>query len=143
MMHMSVFKWALAVFAVLIVACFSGCGKKGPPLPPENKTHNIAAPHGVELTLLKNEVRLTWKHSVDAATAVVEPEEFEIFMVKKTFDDCEGCPFRFVSAGRVSVPDMVFYLPVEKGFQYYFRVQAVKGNQLKSPYSETVQVDIP
>jgi hypothetical protein len=83
---------------------------------------------------------LVWNHQVDEKTAFVKPESFEIFMAKKTFEACEGCPFVFKTIGLVSMTSMEFYAQVEKGFKYYFRVQARQGD-MRSEHSKTIQFE--
>lgn len=136
------FNAAAVVLAVWIGFMAAGCGKKGPPLPPENRARQVAAPYGLKvIDLGGGDVRLVWKHETNDKTAVLKPEFFEIFMAKKTFEACEGCPFEFESAGRVDAHLMEFFVPVEKGFRYYFRLQAVDPDNIRSPYSQTVQFE--
>jgi len=128
------------IFGIVFFILF-GCGKKGPPLPPEIKGQIIAAPFDLTYTVDKTRIALSWKHKIDGKTAIVKPEGFEIFRVKKTFEDCEGCPFAFEKIGLVSVPSMEFVSKIEKGFKYYFRVQAIGDNDMRSEFSKTVQYE--
>ncbi|MBC2704647.1 hypothetical protein [Desulfobacula sp.] len=130
----------MILFSIILLA-FSGCGKKGPPLPPETKGQKIAAPFDLKYTPGDKEITLSWNHKIDTETAAVKPEGFEIFMAKKTFEACEGCPFEFKTIGVVSMPSMEFYTRIEKGFKYYFRVQATGDNDMRSEYSKTVQFE--
>jgi predicted small lipoprotein YifL len=135
------------VFQFLIILCavaalaFPGCGTKGPPLAPIIKGQKIAAPFDLKYTSSDTEISLSWSHEIDTETAAIEPDSFEIFMAKKTFEACEGCPFEFETIGFVSMPSMKFSTPVEKGFKYYFRVQALDDDNMKSEHSKTVQFE--
>ena len=120
-----------------------GCGKKGPPLPPEIKGQKISAPFDLEYRQVDKKIVLSWNHKVDKETAAVKPEGFDIFMNKKTFKACEGCPFEFEKIGHVAMPSMEFVMPIEKGFKYYFRVQATGDGHMKSEFSKTVQFEYP
>lgn len=119
----------------------SGCGKKGPPLPPEIKGQKISAPFDLKYTIDDTGLRLSWRHTVDADTAAVKPDAFEIFMAQKTFDACEGCPFEFKSMGLVSMPSMDVAIKIEKGFKYYFRIQATGKDNMRSEYSKTIHFE--
>ncbi|MBU8850304.1 MAG: lipoprotein [Desulfobacterales bacterium] len=136
----AVIQFLMILFSVILLA-FSGCGKKGPPLPPEIKGQKIAAPFDLKYTLGDKEIILSWNHKIDTETAVVKPEGFEIFMAKKTFKACVGCPFEFKKTGVVSMPSMEFTTRIEKGFKYYFRVQATGNDDMRSEYSKTVQFE--
>jgi len=131
----------LIVFLSALLFVFSGCGKKGPPMPPEIKGQKIAAPFDLTYTLDGQEITFSWNHKIDKETATVKPEGFEIFMAKKTVEACEGCPFEFEKTGVISMPAMEFSTRIEKGFKYYFRVQATGENNMRSEYSKTVQFE--
>ncbi|NOX33883.1 MAG: hypothetical protein GXP56_09125 [Deltaproteobacteria bacterium] len=131
----------LSVICGIILFSFSGCGKKGPPTPPEIKGLRIAAPFDLKYSSGDKEISLSWDHRIDPETAFVKPEGFEIFMAKKTFESCTGCPFEFKKKGFVSMPAMKFSTPIEKGFKYYFRIRAIGNDDMKSEYSKTVQFE--
>ena len=131
----------MVLFSALMVIGITGCGKKGPPLPPVVEGNKIAAVTGLEYRVVDNAVILTWKHKIDPDQAAVKPDAFEVFMAKKTFDDCEGCPFTFSLVKVVEVPEMSCSIPVDKGYRYYFRIQAVNEDNVRSGYSKTVQYE--
>ena len=128
----------LMVLSGVIILAFSGCGKKGLPLAPEIKGQKIAAPFDLKYIPGDKEIILSWNHKVDNENAAVKPEGFEIFMAKKTFEACVGCPFEFEMIGFVPMPSMEFIVQKEKGFKYYFRVQAVRDDNMRSEYSKTL-----
>lgn len=132
----------ILVLIILIgLAGMSGCGQKGPPVAPVKKSIAIAAPYDLKLTNIGQDMHLVWKHKTDEQTAAVKPETFEIFMAKKSFEECEGCPVEFRIAGKMDASVMEFFVPVTPGFKYYFRIQATDDDELRSPYSKTVQLD--
>lgn len=133
-------RFILLMAAVGLLMAFGSCGKKGPPLPPLKKAGDIAAPYDLKVMKFEKDARLTWKHKIDPDKAKTVPEIFDVFMAVKAPDDCEGCPVDFKLAGQVDMPIMEFYVPIKKGYKYYFRVQATDGEKLKSSYSETVQL---
>lgn len=125
----------------LFLLMISGCGRKRPPLPPIIKDKRIASPENLKYKMQDSDIILTWQHKVDPVNAKANPDRFEIFMAKKRFDACEGCPFQFKSIGWVPMPETKFSIPLEKGFKYYFRVQALNEDNMKSQFSRTVQFD--
>ena len=131
----------LMVLSGVILLALSGCGTKGPPLPPLIKGQKIAAPFDLNYTHSDKKITLFWKHKIDIEKAAVKPEGFEIFMAKKTFEACVGCPFMFKKIGLVSMPSMEFVTEIERGFKYYFRVQATGDNDVRSDSSKTIQFE--
>ena len=131
----------IVLLSILVAVVSIGCGKKAPPLPPLAKGNIIAPPTALEYRIIDQAIVLSWKHQVDVENAKIEPDAFEVFVAKRTFDDCEGCPFVFTLAGTVPIPDTTFSMDLEKGFKYYFRIQAVNEDNLRSDYSKTVQYE--
>ena len=129
------------ILSIAILSVFWGCGKKGPPLPPEIKGQQIAAPFDLNYTLDGKKITLSWKHEIDKERAVIKPDGFKIFMAKKTFKKCASCPFKFNNIASVAMPSMEVIFELEKGFKYYFRVQALGTDKMKSEYSKTIQLD--
>lgn len=136
----AVIQFLMVLFSVISLA-FSGCGKKAPPLPLQIKGNKIAAPFDLKYIPGDKKIELFWSHKIDKEAATVKPQGFEIFMAKKTFDDCVGCPFVFKKIGFISMPSMKFITNLEKGYKYYFRVQATGDGHLRSEYSKTVQFE--
>ncbi len=119
----------------------SSCGKKGPVLPPIKTGNALAAPENIAYTLAGNQVILTWTHAIDPVNARLQPQAFKVFLATKQPDDCEGCPFAFKNAGLVPMPAMVYRQDLSLGPHYYFRVQAIGENDIKSAYSKTIYID--
>ena len=117
------------------------CGKKGPPIPPVKDGNVLAAPNNLAVSLEDNQLTLTWSHTIDPKTARLAPEAFEVFMAAKDVEACEGCPFVFNSMGVIAMPDRVYYGSLAPGFHYYFRVQAIGKDEMRSGYSKTSYVD--
>lgn len=145
-----ILKFLLLVLSVHLCLVVSGCGTKGPPLPPVIKWQNISVPFDLKVISeqkkqnsqsVKNIITLSWNHKIDKETAAIKPEAFDIYMAKKTFKECAGCPFKFNKIGSVPVYTREFVFELQKGFKYYFRVQAVGEDDKKSKYSKTVQID--
>ncbi|MEN8212670.1 MAG: hypothetical protein ABFR31_13200, partial [Thermodesulfobacteriota bacterium] len=52
------------ILSIAILSVFFGCGKKGPPLPPEIKGQQIAAPFDLTYALDGKKITLSWKHKI-------------------------------------------------------------------------------
>jgi hypothetical protein len=127
----------LGLVLLMMVFLAPACGKKAPPLPPVKDGNVLAAPENLTYSLEKNEVILKWDHSMDTETAKLAPEAFRVYMGTKDVNGCQGCPFVFESVGIVSMPEMTYRRLLEPMIHYYFRVQAIGKDGVKSPYSKT------
>jgi predicted small lipoprotein YifL len=132
---------SLIILSGIIILILSGCGEKGPPLAPEIKGQKIAAPVELKIIPGNKEIIFSWNHKVDNEIAVVKPKYFEIFMAKKTLEACIGCPFEFKTIGVATAPSMEFIIKIEKGFKYYFRIQAKGEGTMRSEYSKSVKFE--
>ena len=131
----------LTVLFLTVLFLAPSCGKKGPPIPPVIEGNVLAAPDNLAVSLEENRLTLTWTHTIDPKTAKLSPEAFEVYMATKDVAACEGCPFVFKSMGVVPLPDRVYHGSLVPGFHYYFRVQAIGKDEMKSGYSKTSYVD--
>ncbi len=133
--------FSLGFLFLIVLFLAPSCGKKGPPLALIKEGNILAAPENVAYTLEKNQVTLTWTHTIDPVKAKLAPEAFNVYMATKELDGCEGCPFVFESVGVIPMPDMVYRQSLEPGLLYYFRVQTIGKNEMKSGYSKTRYID--
>lgn len=133
--------FALGILLLVVVILAPACGKKGPPLPPIKDGNFMAVPGNIALSLDKDQLTLTWTHTIDPVNAKLAPEAFEVYMAKKGPEACEGCPFVFEAVGVVPMPDMVYRRKIAPGFLYYFRVRAIGKDEIKSDYSKTSYID--
>ncbi len=131
----------LLIPCILLIFSFQGCGKKAPPLPPEDKGNIIAAPFDLKFDIDNNRLSLTWKHEINAEAAKIPPHAFEIYMVQKTFEECEGCPFEFKKIETIPMPKMQFSIDIEKGFKYYFRIRAIGEDGVVSENSKSILIE--
>ncbi len=129
------------ILCIFLIFSLQSCGKKAPPLPPEDKGNIIAAPFDLKSDNDNNRLSLTWKHEINAEVAKVPPQAFEIYMVQKTFEDCEGCPFEFKKIATIPMPKMQFSIDIEKGFKYYFRIRAIGEDGLVSENSKSILIE--
>ncbi len=134
------------ILVSIILTCLGitiamGCGKKGPPLPPLKDGNVLAQPINLSYTVEDKQVTLTWNHKTDPENAKLEPEGFEVFLATKSLDGCEGCPFIFKSIGIVSMPETEYNYTMDEDLHYYFRVQALGADGMKSTQSDTLYIE--
>ncbi|WP_022668536.1 hypothetical protein [Desulfospira joergensenii] len=123
------------------LAMVTACGKKGPPLPPLKEGLNLAPPIDLTFQLTGTRVFIQWNHKTDPDKARVRPEAFEVSAAVKGPGDCEGCPFVFKSMATIPMPDMKYELTLDPVSRYYFRVQALGPDGMRSKYTQTILVD--
>jgi predicted small lipoprotein YifL len=138
--YSAVCRSAVCVIIVLALIQGTGCGKKTPLDLPEKPGQALTAPENVKVDITGTRMILTWTHEPDPKNAVLSPRYFEVSMAVP--EDCEGCPFVFMTVGQAAMPRMVFEMPLpEPTMPRYFRVQAVGDNDVRSAYSSTVLVE--
>lgn len=121
-----------------------GCGKKGPPVPPTKDGDIPAAPTGLKYTLKDRDLTLSWIcASLQNREQGPKVEGFEVFMATKPLDGCEGCPFIFKSLGVVPMPRQSFVYTLDQDLHYYFRVQTLGQDNIKSKVSDTLYIEFP
>lgn len=127
---------------LLLVA--PGCGKKGPPVPPIKATDVPAYPTALKYTLKDSDLTLSWTcASLQDQEKAPIVEGFEVFLATKPLAGCQGCPFRFKSLGVVSIPRTSFVYTLDQDLHYYFRVQTLGHDNIKSKVSETLYIELP
>ncbi|PIE62813.1 MAG: hypothetical protein CSA25_03260 [Desulfobacter postgatei] len=121
-----------------------GCGKKGPPVPPIRDTDIPAAPTDLKYTLKDRDLTLSWTcASLQDQEQGPKVEGFEVFMATKPLDGCPGCPFTFRSMGVVPMPRKHFGYTLDQNLHYYFRVQTLGRDNIKSKVSDTLYIEFP
>ncbi|WP_035242466.1 hypothetical protein [Desulfobacter vibrioformis] len=121
-----------------------GCGKKGPPVPPAKDDDIPAAPTSLKYTLKDRDLTLSWRcTSLQNREQGAMVEGFEVFMATKPLDGCEGCPFMFKSMGVIPMPRQSFIYTLDQDLHYYFRVQTLGHDNMKSKMSDTLYIEFP
>jgi len=121
-----------------------GCGKKGPPVPPTRDGDIPAAPTGLKYMLKDRDLTLSWTcESLQNQEQGPKVEGFEVFMATKPLDGCQGCPFMFKSLGVVPMPRKSFVYTLDQDLHYYFRVQTLGHDHIKSKVSDTLYIEFP
>jgi len=138
----------LCLFFVLLGAGIlfmaPGCGKKGPPVLPTKDADIPAAPTGLKYTLKDRDLTLSWTcASLQNEKQSSKVEGFEVFMATKPLPGCQGCPFIFKSLGVVPMPRKNFVYTLDQDLHYYFRVQTLGRDNIKSKVSDTLYIEFP
>ena len=127
--------------AILLATIFGGCGKKGPPVPPQSAP--LPQVTTLEGRLEGDVIRLSWRpgESVKGIKAYVILRS----QVDPAKPPCPGCPRVFQRVGQVA-PDpnaqaVQFSEPTAPGFIYTYKVQPVGSSGDAGPESNAVTLD--
>lgn len=118
-----------------------GCGLKGPPLPPLSTLP--PAPDQVVCNVSGDQVTLQWRLGpVPEKTTPSHDMTIEIFRAARSFgqDACATCPLSFEKRADLPVSTRRFEEPLEKGYQYFYRLRTRQGKQIAGEFSETVEI---
>lgn len=138
------FSLFLALWGTALLCTAPGCGKKGPPVPPAGNGGTPPAPTALKYTLTDRDLTLSWTCAAFQNTAQGPAVEgFEVFMATRAPDGCQGCPFMFKSLGVVPMPRKHFVYTLDQDLDYYFRVQTLGRDNVKSKVSETLYIELP
>lgn len=137
------------VFCVAMVALFMllfpACGKKAPPIPPTFVAPPVV--NGLQVVLENNIAKLNWP-----VPEWKEKDEnmlagFYVYRSQILLSDtgCEDCPVRFKKVADIRIgnnkTDGSYVEPLEKGFQYSFKVSVYTDNGYEGETSEIVTLD--
>jgi hypothetical protein len=134
------FGWFL-LCAVLLVTSFGGCGKKGPPVPPQRPP--LPQVTTLEGRLEGETIFLNWRPG-EAARGI------KAYVVLRSLVDpakppCPGCPRVFQRVGEIasdpSAEALQFSEPAAPGFIYTYKVQPLGTTGDPGPDSNAVSID--
>lgn len=123
-----------AVAVMVVVLSVSGCGRKGPPVPPQQ----VAVPAVNDLMSLieGNNIILTWTvpETKDKRSPTITG--FVIHHAKYPVSEkiCENCPINYKPVAEVAADskgkdgEMKYIRQLDKGFKYFFKVTAYSKN---------------
>ncbi len=137
-----------AVFFLLLISLgFFACGKKGPPVSPEQlPTCEIS---DVKTTLMDDKLELSW--SVKSEKGFSKPAGFWIYRAKNPASeaDCPNCPRIFKKVADISVKEgllslkknpRVYYETLNPGYIYRYKVIAYSRAGIPGKASGIVEV---
>ncbi len=133
--------WAWLLCALMLATTTAGCGKKGPPVPPDHTP--LAQVTSLKGRLEGDSVHLNWRPG-DTGRGI---KEFVVLrsQVDPAKPPCPGCPQIFQRVGTVA-PDPLtqtaqFTESTAAGFIYTYKVQPVGASGERGPDSNTVTID--
>lgn len=146
-------RWLALFFFTLVGLSFLwvGCGKKGPPRPPE-----LGSPPAVKdlsYAIHNQIVELSWTVPGAADRSASSPVGYKVFRSKLSVEEsnCEKCPIRFVEIGDIPVQmkqsktpkptKMRFTEVLEPGYRYIYKVIVYDADGKGSKDSNTVKFD--
>jgi hypothetical protein len=109
-----------------------GCGKKGPPRPPQRPLPPVVKDLGH--TIQGNIVELSWTLPGTAGGSAAEPAAIKVLRATQTSEEigCESCPFRFVVAAEIPLHAKAsdrsglrilrYSEMIDPGFRYIYKV---------------------
>ncbi len=139
----------LAALVVAMILLLSGCGKKGPPVPPR---HEIPPPV-TDLSWEINQQTLTLSWSVPQVESSIRLAGFKIYRSRKrlSLSDCPDCPGIFEPVAESLIKNLisrdqdgerkVYTEDLEADSRYEYKVIAYTENGISSPDSNIVGFD--
>jgi hypothetical protein len=146
-------RWLAFFFFTLAGLSFlwAGCGKKGPPRPPQRRSP--PAVKDLSYAIDNQIVELSWTVQGADDRSVSAPVGYKVFRSKLSAaeSDCEKCPIRFVEIADVPIQmkrsgkskpiRMRFTEVLEPGYRYIYKVSAYDEDGEGSKDSNTVKFD--
>ena len=139
----------LAALVIVIILLLSGCGKKGPPVPPR---HEIPPPvTDLSWEISKKALTLSW--SVPQAENSIRLAGFKIYRSRKRLfvSDCPDCPGIFKPVADILIENPIsqdqngerkmYTEDLETDSRYEYKVIAYTENGISSPDSNIVGFD--
>ena len=145
---------AAAIFLAAVIwmasaAVLAGCGKKGPPEPPNGSRPPRVA--DLNYMVSENTVKLSWTIPQPDEKAQYPVSGFLIFQYQQPLyeRECTNCPVIFTQIGDVPVRGgtggrdeslpLVFVETLERGYRYKFKVKAYSDDRTSGADSNLVE----
>jgi predicted small lipoprotein YifL len=137
----------VALVCAVLLLLLTACGKKGPPVAPQQKP--LAAVADLEGVLSADNIKLSWSHNPENWSATT----YVVLMARQELPrpECADCPLAFEKTGSVPVDRSLrkekhildFSQSLAGGFHYSFRVRPVTASGAQGPDSNMVVIDVP
>jgi hypothetical protein len=132
--------------ALMLGACLSACGVKGPPVPPNLPP--LPAATDLSYRMVRQTAILSWRLAKPPPTTWYRNWTFGIYRFRVRLDQppCEGCPQLFDEVASVPYADtenlqFSVDVPLDSGYHYVFKVR-LENDRYTGPDSNTVQFDV-
>jgi hypothetical protein len=146
-------RWLAFLFLTLVGMSFlwGGCGKKGPPRPPQRQSP--PAVRDLSYAVDNQIVELRWTVQGADGRSASAPVGYKVFRSKLSAEEskCEKCPIRFAEIGDVPIQmkrsetskptRMRFTEVLEPGYRYIYKVIVYDEDGMGSKDSNTVKFD--
>jgi hypothetical protein len=134
--------------ALLLVPGISGCGVKGPPVPPRQPP--LPAVKDLSCRVAGQTATLSWRLAAPPPATWYQSWRFGIYRYRSRLDHppCKGCPQLFDEVARVPYTDTENLrfsadVPLDPDYRYVFKVR-LENKRHAGPDSNTVQChDLP
>jgi len=121
------------------------CGKKGPPVAPEQKIPPEV--NDLNAQISGDRLTLSWTIPEKKDKRVETPSGFIVYRAKDKLDNsfCPNCPLRFTQVSDISLKNKtlkksaIYVGSLVKGYRYVYKVRAYTKNKTLGKDSNTVQ----
>ena len=134
---------------VIFFFLFSGCGRKAPPKPPQEKQQ--PAVKDLSRSIDRDQLRLTWSVSNGPSSRASGSAGFMVYKAKQKLSgfDCRNCPVLFERIADISLNQTAsthlgrktirYFDRVEKGYRYLYKVIVYSKNGVMGKESNTIE----
>jgi hypothetical protein len=134
---------------ILLAGCLllTGCGKKGPPVPPYSRSKPKAV-KDLQIHMHEDVLNLVWTVPKKEYEEMPKLSGFIVYRSREPLEkkECKGCPIRYKAVADIPLVSkapgdrMLYRERVLKGYRYYFSVRSYYENGMKSRRSDTVRI---
>jgi len=136
----------LQLTAIMVTVCLSGCGKKGPPVPPRQTV--APAVKDLSSNIDGDMIVMTWTVPDEMKDKSAGIKGFVVHRAKQKISDgdCRNCPVNFKPVAeipaetKIPAKKMKYAEPLEKGYKYVFKVIVISNTGTDSSDSNYVEV---
>ena len=131
----------------VVFFCFflSACGKKGPPVPPEQKFP--ASVHDLNKHISEDKLILSWTIAEKKDKQFEAPSGFIVYRAKDAINSsfCPDCPLRFIQVAEISLKNngvekiTTYVESLAKGYRYAYKVRAYTKDKILGKDSNIVE----
>lgn len=142
-----IFAAAFGLWLAVILLGAAACGKKAPPVAPQQEP--LAAVDDLKGVLRQGNVELSWSH-IPGNRGV---RSYIVLQAREALSQqaCPGCPLEFQKTGSVEVAESLrkekhsldYSESLTAGFRYSFSVRPVSGSGAQGPDSNLVVIEYP
>ena len=146
-------KWMRALFFVLVSSSllWIGCGKKGPPRPPQRPLPPTVK--DLAYILRDDRVELSWTVAATADGKASPPAAVKVFRSRVSAEeaDCENCPIRYTESGDIPIQKkkseksestrMSYAESIKPGYRYFYKVTVYDEYGIGGKDSNIVKFD--